>query len=225
MGKLNFLLVEDYLKPKIYFNSKRGSLFKATYSSNDSNNFRGLEYLTQMLRSSNGFILNAFQIDYYQTLPRLIARTLKENHSFKKLYIVGPELSLSILKRSSKTVYEKHAHNFGYINVEKDSESLLHECLSLLEEGHILYILPEASICWRPEISNANENDLTPLCSAWLSQKANVPILSSSVTEKSDKVTLHEPTLPQQYVGNFESRVYQQSESVYNLLYSPLLDL
>jgi len=79
MGKLNFLLAEDYIKPKIYFNSKHIPAFKTAYSPDDLNQFDGLDYLTELLNSSKGFILNAFQIDYYQSLPRLITRTLKEN--------------------------------------------------------------------------------------------------------------------------------------------------
>jgi hypothetical protein len=224
MGKLNFLLAEDYIKPKIYFQSKQAPLFNASYSYADRNQFEGLDHLTHLLRSPKGFIINAFQIDYYQTLPQLIAKTLKENRSYKKLYILGPELSLSILKRSSKTVYEKHFQEFGYINVERDFQGVLRQCLALLQEGHILYILPEASICWKPEPYQSLENTLTPLCSTLLSQEANVPILSSSTKEGSDKVILHEPNMPQQYIGDLESRIYQQSESVYNLLESPVSD-
>lgn len=223
MGKLNFLLAEDYIKPRIYF-QKQTSSFKASYSNADVNEFEGLEYLTQLLRSSKGFILNAFQIDYYQTLPKLIARTLQENRSHKKLYILGPELSLSILKRSSKTVYEKQFQEFGYINIEQDQQKVTSQCISLLNEGHILYILPEASVCWQPEPLQQFENQFIPLCSTLLSQKAHVPILSSATTGESDKVTLHEPNMPQQFIGDFESRIAQQSEAIYALLESPLSD-
>ncbi|TCI56132.1 hypothetical protein EVJ30_04390 [Exiguobacterium sp. SH5S13] len=224
MGKLNFLLAEDYIKPRIYFQAKQTSSFKASYSYADTNQFEGLEHLTQLLRSSKGFILNAFQIDYYQALPKLIARTLQENRSHKKLYILGPELSLSILKRSSKTVYEKHFQEFGYINIEQDQQIVISQCLSLLKEGHILYILPEASICWQPEPLQQFENSFTPLCSTLLSQEAHVPILSSATTEESDKVKLYEPNMPQQFIGDFESRIAQQSEAIYTLLESPLSD-
>ena len=224
MGKLDFLLAEDYIKPRIYFQPKQASSFKTSYSHADTNQFEGLEHLTQLLRSSKGFILNAFQIDYYQTLPKLIARTLQENRSHKKLYILGPELSLSILKRSSKTVYEKHFQEFGYINIEKDQQTLISQCLALLKEGHILYILPEASVCWRPELLQQYENQFVPLCSTLLSQEAHVPILSSATTGESDKVTLHEPSMPQQFIGDFESRIEQQSEAIYTLLESPLSD-
>lgn len=224
MGKLNFLLAEDYIKPKIYFNPKQGPEFKTSYSLTDQNQFEGLEHLTPLLNSSKGFILNAFQIDYYQLLPRLIARTLKENRSYKQLYILGPELSLSILKRSSVTVYEKHFQDFGYINVEHNQKNVIDQCLKLLKEGHILYILPEASICWRPEPLKHFENKFTPLCSTLLSQEANVPILSSATTEGTDKVTLFAPNMPQQYIGDFEFRIEQQSESIYALLESPLIE-
>ncbi|MFN4214693.1 hypothetical protein [Exiguobacterium sp.] len=224
MGKLNFLLAEDYIKPKIYFHSKQDQTFKAIYSPTDRNQFEGLEHLTQLLNSPKGFILNAFQIDYYQSLPRLIARTLQENRCYKKLYILGPELSLSILKRSSKTVYEKHFQEFGYINIDQEQKYVINQCLKLLKEGHILYILPEASICWHPEPLQQFENKFTPLCSTLLSQEAHVPILSSATTEGSSKVTLFEPNMPQQYVGDLESRVEQQSESIYALLDCPLSD-
>lgn len=216
MGKLNFLLTEDYLKPKIYFQSKHESI--CSYSYEDRNHFEGLEHLTHLLLSPKGFVVNAFQIDYYQTLPQLIARTLKEQHSYKKLYILGPALSLSILKRSLKTVYEKHSYDLGYINVESNAIDIFQQCIALLKEGHILYILPETSIHWSPEIIQPVDHQPIPLCSAVLSQKANVPILSSSVAEGSHKIKLHEPNLPQQYLGNFESRIYQQSELLYNLL-------
>lgn len=224
MGKLNFLLAEDYIKPRIYFQPKQASSFKASYSKTDTNQFEGLKHLTQLLRSSKGFILNAFQIDYYQALPKLIARMLQENRSHKKLYILGPELSLSILKRSSKTVYEKHFQEFGYINIEQDQQLVISQCISLLKEGHILYILPEASICWRPEPLQQFEDQLPPLCSTLLSQEAHVPILSSATTIESDKVTLYEPNMPQQFIGDFESRIEQQSEAIYTLLESPLSD-
>ncbi len=224
MGKLDFLLAEDYIKPKIYFKSKHTPSFKATYSSSDVNQFEGLEHLTQILNSPKGFILNAFQIDYYQKLPKLITKTLKENRSFKKIYILGPELSLSILKRSSTTVYEKHFHEFGYINVEQNQKNVIEQCLKLLKEGHILYILPEASICWRPDPLQQFEDKFTPLCSTLLSQEANVPVVLSANSEGSNKVTLFEPNMPQQYIGDFETRIEQQSNSIYSLLESPLTD-
>ncbi|QUE86291.1 hypothetical protein [Exiguobacterium alkaliphilum] len=224
MGKLNFLLAEDYIKPKIYFQSKQSLMFKNVYTSNDLNQFEGLDNLTQVLNSPKGFILNAFQIDYYQTLPKLIAKALKENRSFKKIYILGPELSLSILKRSSTTVYEKHFHEFGYINVEQEQENVMNQCFKLLKEGHILYILPEASICWHPEPLQQFENKFPLLCSTLLSQETNVPILSSTTKEDSEKVILFAPNMPQQYVGDLESRIEQQSESIYSLLDSPLSD-
>ncbi|WP_058765667.1 hypothetical protein [Exiguobacterium chiriqhucha] len=221
MGKLNFLLAEDYIKPKIYFQSKQQNIFDASYSSSDRSQFEGLEHLTQLLRSSTGFIVNAFQVDYYQTLPRLIAKTLKENKMYKRVYVLGPELSLSILKRSSKTVYEKHFQEFGYINIEQAYASVLKQCLTLLKEGHILYVLPEASICWNPEPLTQFKNRFTPLCSTLLSQEANVPILSSSTKENNDKFILHEPNMPQQYIGDLESRIEQQSDAIYSLLESP----
>lgn len=224
MGKLNFLLAEDYLKPKIYFQSKSTPVFTAGYASTDYSQFDGLEHLTQMLQSPKAFILNAFQIDYYQTLPKLICKVLKENRSYKKLYIVGPELSLSILKRSSKTVYEKHADDIEYINVERDFQSVFHHCLKLLREGHILYILPETSICWKPEPLQLFEDKFTPLCSTLLSQEAHVPVLCSSSTEESNKITLHAPDIPSNYIGNLESRIYQQSETIYSLLDTPASD-
>lgn len=221
MGKLNFLLAEDYIKPKIYFQSKQQNIFDASYSSSDRSQFEGLEHLTQLLRSSTGFIVNAFQVDYYQTLPRLIAKTLKENKMHKRIYVLGPELSLSILKRSSKTVYEKHFQEFGYINIEQEYDRVLNQCLALLKEGHILYVLPEASICWNPEPLTKFKNRFTPLCSTLLSQEANVPILPSSTKENNDKFILHEPNIPQQYIGDLESRIEQQSDAIYSLLESP----
>lgn len=225
MGKLNFLLAEDYIKPKIYFHPKQTLQPNTTFSSSDQSQFEGLDNLSPLLNSSKGFILNAFQVDYYQALPKLIARTLQQNHSYKKLYVLGPELSLSILKRSSKTVYEKHFQEFGYINMDQNQEIVINQCLRLLKEGHILYILPEASICWRPEPLNQFEKKFTPLCSTLLSQEANVPILSSATKEGSDKVILFEPNVPHQYVGNLESRIEQQSDSIYSLLDSPQSDL
>ncbi len=224
MGKLNFLLAEDYIKPKIYFQSKQTPTFKTDYSPEERSQFEGLDNLSQLLNSPKGFILNAFQIDYYQSLPRLIAKALRNNRSYKKLYILGPELSLSILKRSSTTVYEKHFQEFGYINIEQDQKYVIDQCIKLLKEGHILYILPEASICWHPEPLQQFEYKFAPLCSTLLSQEAHVPILSSATTEDSSKVTLFEPNMPQQYVGDLESRVEQQSESIYALLDSPLSD-
>ena len=224
MGKLNFLLAEDYIKPKIYFQPKQSIQLEASYTKAEQEQYEGLDNMTPLLNSTKGFILNAFQIDYYQSLPKSITRILKENRSFKKLYILGPELSLSILKRSSTTVYEKHFQEIGYINVEHNQKYVIEQCIKLLKEGHILYILPEASICWYPEPLNKFEDKFTPLCSTLLSQKAGVPIISSASTGNSDKVNLFTPNLPQQYVGDFELRIKQQSESIYSLLESPLTD-
>lgn len=221
MGKLNFLLAEDYIKPKIYFESKQANFFHNSYSSSDYNQFEGLEHLTQLLHSSTGFIINAFQVDYYQTLPRLVSKTLKENRIYKHIYVLGPELSLSILKRSAKTVYEKHFQEFGYINIEQRFENVFQQCLKLLEEGHILYILPEASICWKPESLKQCENKFTPLCSTLLSQEACVPILPSSKKENNNKFILHEPSKPQTYIGDLNSRIEYQSDAIYSLLESP----
>lgn len=224
MGKLNFLLAEDYIKPKIYFQPKQSIQLKASYTKAEQEQYEGLDNMTPLLNSTKGFILNAFQIDYYQSLPKSITRILKENRSFKKLYILGPELSLSILKRSSTTVYEKHFQEIGYINVEHNQKYVIEQCIKLLKEGHILYILPEASICWHPEPLHQFESTITPLCSTLLSQEANVPILSSITKEDSDKVILFPPSFPQQYVGDLQSRLEQQSQVIYSLLDSPLSD-
>lgn len=224
MGKLNFLLSEDYIKPKIYFQPKLETPFKDSYSIIDRNHFEGLEHLTSLLQSPKGFIVNAFHVDYYQTLPYLIAKTIRDNRSYKKVYVIGPELSLSILKRSSKTVYEKHAPDFEYISIEQDHEIILCQCISLMKDGHILYMLPETSVCWQPELFKQFENKVYPLCSTLLSQEANVPILSSSFSENEDKVILHVPSFPQEYLGELEIRVEQQSETIYALIESNASD-
>lgn len=220
MGKLNFLLAEDYIKPKIYFKAKQGSIINTVYSVEDRQQFKGLEDLTQLLCSSNGFIVNAFQIDYYQRLPRLISKILKHNRSFKRIYILGPELSLSILKRSMTTTYEKQYQDYEYINVEKNSDQLIDQCVTLLNEGHIIYVLPEASVCWEPEPLSQLQKTFTPLCSTLLSQKSNAPILATASSDQSDSVTLYHPNFPEHYTGNLLSRIEKQSEEIYQLLKS-----
>ncbi|MDX5981223.1 hypothetical protein SIL77_08115 [Exiguobacterium profundum] len=217
MGKLSFLLAEDYIKPKIYFKSKQVPTMDTMYTSEDHNNFSGLEHLTQLLSSPRGFIVNAFQIDYYQSLPRLIARSLNHIHSFKKLYILGPELSLSILKRSTKTIYEKQLLDYEYINVEQDSDFVTNQCMILLEEGHILYILPETSVCWRPNLLNETDKISHSLCSTLLSQQVNVSILATAVKSESEKVVIFPADTPDAYSGDLETRIYQQSETLYRL--------
>ncbi|MGA9468809.1 MAG: hypothetical protein WBV10_14390 [Exiguobacterium marinum] len=217
MGKLNFLLAEDYIKPKIYFKSKQVPTVNTIYTPEDHNNFSGLEHLTQLLCSPKGFIVNAFQIDYYQSLPRLIARSLKHIHSFKKLYILGPELSLSILKRSTKTIYEKQVLDYEYINVEQNPDFVTNQCITLLEEGHILYILPETSVCWKPNLLTESSKISHSLCSTLLSQQVKVSILASALKNESEKVIIFPADIPGAYTGDLESRIHQQSETLYRL--------
>lgn len=223
MGKLSFLLAEDYIKPKIYFKHKfstSSTIVDHSYSKDDLNHFEGLENLTQLLSSPKGFIVNAFQIDYYQRLPKLISKTLKANRSFKKLYILGPELSLSILKRSTQTAYEAQLHDYEFINVEQDSTLLSEQCEKLLIEGHILYILPEASVCWQPNSLEQLQKVCTPLCSTLLSQTVKVPILATLEADGSDKVTIFEPSFPEAYSVDLFDSIKEQSEDIYQLLKS-----
>ncbi|WP_215146230.1 hypothetical protein [Exiguobacterium qingdaonense] len=217
MGKLSFLLAEDYIKPKIYFKSNQASTLDTLYTSDDHRNFSGLEHLTQLLCSSEGFIVNAFQIDYYQSLPRLIAKLIKQTHSFKKLYILGPELSLSILKRSTKTMYERHLLDYEYINVEQNIDSVTNQCISLLEEGHILYFLPETSVCWKPNVLTESHKISHSLCSTMLSQQVNASILATALENESRKVVIFPPDDPKSYTGDTETRIYNQSEALYRL--------
>lgn len=224
MGKLNFLLAEDYIKPKIYFKSKQAPIVNTSYSFDDQKQFEGLDHLTQLLCSPKGFIVNAFQIDYYQSLPRLISKSLRNVRSYKKLYILGPELSLSILKRSAKTLYEKQYQDYEYINVEQDSDQVTQQCLTLLKEGHILYVLPEASVCWQPAQLENFQKTFSPLCSTLLSQQAEVPILATASDLESEKVTLYHPDFPENYTGKFGDRIEQQSEAIYNLLEAKNID-
>ncbi|WP_214704008.1 MULTISPECIES: hypothetical protein [unclassified Exiguobacterium] len=224
MGKLSFLLTEDYIKPKIYFKSKQVPTVNTIYTPEDHNNFSGLEHLTQLLCSPKGFIVNAFQIDYYQSLPRLIARSLKHIHSFKKLYILGPELSLSILKRSTKTIYEKQVLDYEYINVEQNPDFVTNQCITLLEEGHILYILPETSVCWKPNLLTESSKISHSLCSTLLSQQVKVSILASALKNESEKVIIFPADIPGTYTGDLESRIHQQSETLYRLFDSSKAD-
>ena len=217
MGKLSFLLAEDYIKPKIYFKSKQVPTVNTMYSPEDHDHFSGLEHLTQLLSSPKGFIVNAFQIDYYQSLPRLIARSIKHIHSFKKLYILGPELSLSILKRSTKTIYEKQLLDYEYINVEQDPDFVTNQCITLLEEGHILYILPETSVCWKPNLLAASDKISHSLCSTLLSQQVTVSILATALENDSGLVTIFPPSTPESYSGDMETRILNQSETLYQL--------
>ncbi|WP_214822403.1 MULTISPECIES: hypothetical protein [unclassified Exiguobacterium] len=218
MGKLNFLLAEDYIKPKIYFRSK-ASENSINFSKVNKNNFYGLDHLSQMLLSSSGFIVNAFQVDYYQLLPKLIIETLSSNQIHKKLYIVGPELSLSIIKRGLKTNYDKHFYNFHYLGIEEDQDGLFNHCLNLLKEGHIVYVLPEASFHWKPSHLRENQYNVIPLCSSFLSQSADVPVLTTSLNDDS-KIVLFEPSYPNDYNGCINKCIEQQCDSIYQLLKS-----
>lgn len=218
MGKLNFLLAEDYIKPKIYFRSKT-SENSINFSKSNKNNFYGLDYLSQMLLSSSGFVVNAFQVDYYQLLPKLIIETLNTNQIHKKLYIVGPELSLSIIKRGLKTNYDKHFYNFQYLGIEEDPDALFAHCLNLLKEGHIVYILPEASFHWKPSHLKEHQYNVIPLCSSFLSQSADVPVLTTSLNDDS-KIVLFEPNYPNDYIGCINKCIEQQCDSIYQLLKS-----
>lgn len=216
MGKLNFLLAEDYIKPKIYFRSK-ASENSINFSKDNKNHFSGLDHLSQMLLSSSGFVINAFQVDYYQLLPKLIIETLSTNQIHKKLYIVGPELSLSIIKRGLKTNYDKHFYNFQYLGIEEDQDDLFNHCISLLKEGHIVYVLPEASFHWKPSHLRENKYNVIPLCSSFLSQTANVPVLTTSLNGDS-KIVLFEPNHPNDYEGCINKCIEQQCNSIYQLI-------
>ncbi len=119
MGKLSFLLAEDYIKPRNYFNSKNKSS-QAKLTDEDTEKFIGLNHLLSVLESPNGFIINAFQVDYYQSLPHLILKNYKKFIRISALYVLGPELSLSILKRSAKSVYSQSFDNLEYLNIEYD---------------------------------------------------------------------------------------------------------
>ena len=220
MGKLSFLLAEDYIKPKIYFKSKQALTVNDIFTSEDKEYFSGLENLTPLLNAPRGFIVNAFQIDYYQSLPRLIAKSLRKNHSFKKLYILGPELSLSILKRSTKTIYETQYNDYEYINVEQDADFVTKQCKKLIQEGHILYILPETNVCWKPQYKFESTDISHLLCSTLLSQQLHVPILATAHENGSDKIIIFPSDFPDSYSGELESRVYEQSEALCHLLES-----
>ncbi|MCT4787150.1 hypothetical protein ACFQO8_13840 [Exiguobacterium aestuarii] len=220
MGKLSFLLAEDYIKPKIYFKSKQSSTINDIFTSEDKKYFSGLENLAQLLNAPRGFIVNAFQIDYYQSLPRLIAKSLKKSHSFKKLYILGPELSLSILKRSTKTIYETQYNGYEYINVEQDTDFVTSQCEKLIQEGHILYILPETNVCWKPQYKSESDDIPHSLCSTLLSQQLHVPILATAYENGSEKIKLFSPDSPDSYSGDLENRIFAQSEALCRLLES-----
>ena len=218
MGKLSYLLAEDYIKPKIYFKPKQAPIVNTSYSSDARKQFEGLEHLTKLICSNKGFIVNAFQIDYYQLLPKLISETLKKNNQHKTLYILGPELSLSILKKSRKNVYDQFHNDFQYISIEHDPHFIVEKCLSLLNEGHILYILPEVSATWRPEEALQLNDHFIPFCSCVLSQKSQVPILPSVQALKGDKIILHHQNSPEDYSGPFESKIEKQTNDIYKLL-------
>lgn len=218
MGKLSHLLAEDYIKPKIYFKPKQAPMMNTSYSSDVRKQFEGLEHLTKLICSNKGFIVNAFQVDYYQILPKLISETLQKNNQHKIIYILGPELSISILKKSRKNVYDQFHHDFQYISVEQNPHYIVKKCLSLLNEGHILYILPEVSAAWRAEETLQLNDQFMPLCSCVLSQKAQVPILPSVQALKGDKIILHPQNSPGTYRGPFESNIENQTNDIYKLL-------
>ncbi len=217
MGKLSFLLAEDYIKPKIYFRSTT-SIDSIIYSKDNKKQFHGLDYLSQMLLSSTGFIVNAFQIDYYQLLPRLIFESIDAHQIQKKLYLVGPELSLSIIKRSFNTSYDRNFYNFQYLNIENNPDDLLNQCVDLLKEGHIVYLLPEATFHWEPSFLKENKYSTIPSCSSLLSQLANTPVLTTTILDESNKITILHPDLPSEYSGSLNECIEKQSQTIYQSL-------
>lgn len=218
MGKLSFLLAEDYIKPRIYFNSKNKSS-QAKFADEDTEKFIGLNHLLSVLESPNGFIINAFQVDYYQSLPHLILKKLQEVHSYKRLYVLGPELSLSILKRSAKSVYSQSFDNLEYLNIEYDVQNTIEFCIKLLKEGHIVYVLPETSVSWYHNHIIDFDFKITPLCSALLSQRSKTSILCSMPVEDSDQIELCEPNKSIDYSGSLYECVEHQSKSIYEYLH------
>lgn len=217
MGKLSFLLAEDYIKPKIYFRSK-ASIDSIIYSKGTKKQFHGLDYLSQMLLSSTGFIVNAFQIDYYQLLPRLISESINAHKLSKKLYLVGPELSLSIIKRGFQTAYDKHFYSFNYLSIENNQDDLLNQCVELLKEGHIVYLLPEATFHWEPSLLKENDYSTIPSCSSLLSQLANSPVLTTTTHDGSNKIVILHPDFPSKYSGSLNDCIEKQSETIYQSL-------
>lgn len=218
MGKLSFLLSEDYIKPKIYFKSTKDTKNKSLFTNEELKKFNGINNLTELFTSNKGFIINAFQIDYYQKLPELIAQKLRMYQSSKKIYILGPELSLSIIKRSATTAYQKQFQSYEYINSEYTPDVVTNQCMTLLEQGHILYILPEALTSWKPTQLSDLTKTFTPLCSTLLSQNSEVPIVASILSEHTNQVVLSKPYMPIRDSQNFNTMIEKQSLDIYNFI-------
>ncbi|MDL5378409.1 hypothetical protein ACNOIU_13040 [Exiguobacterium mexicanum] len=213
MSKLSNLLARDYVKPHIYFTTKNSPTIDALFTTSDRNQFRGLENLTTLLQDSKGVIINAFHIDYYQTLPTLIARVLNETYSSKKIWVIGPELSLTILKRSMKNIYPFKS-SVGYLNVDQCENDLIETCVEKLDDGDLLYVLPEVSFGWKPGVEeDYSTQEEQPLCSAILSQKSKCPVLPISNSEIDEMIEIHNPVYSSDYKGSiFESAILQSRQ-------------
>lgn len=217
MSKLGFMLIEDYIKPRINFNPTQASLIEPTYGQQDHDKFIGLEHLSQLLISSKGFIVNAFHIDYFQTLPRLIVNQLQVISPSKKLYILGPELSLSIIKRKFNQIHERQFSRFEYLSIERTSLEISTECQQLLSQGHVIYVLPETLVNWQPIRLSEEMDSSKPLCSAFLSQSSKFPVLSAT-SDNTNQINLHKPIFPNAYKGKLLACVAEQSEDIYDVL-------
>lgn len=213
MSKLSNLLARDYVKPRIYFTTKNSPSIEALFTTSDRNQFRGLKNLTTLLEDSEGVIINAFHIDYYQTLPTLIARVLNEIYSSKKIWVIGPELSLTILKRSMKNIYPFKS-SIGYLNIDQCENDLIETCVEKLNEGDLLYVLPEVSFGWKPGVEEDYIiNEEQPLCSAILSQKSKCSILPITNSQTDETIEIHAPVSSSDYKGSmFESAILQSRQ-------------
>lgn len=213
MSKLSNLLARDYVKPRIYFTTRNLPTIDALFTPSDQKQFRGLDNLSTLLQDSKGIIINAFHIDYYQTLPNLIARILSETYSSKKIWVIGPELSLTILKRSMKSIYPFRS-SIGYLNADQCEKALIETCVEKLHDGDLLYVLPEVSFAWKPGVDeDYNNHEEHPLCSAILSQKSKCSVLPITNSDVDNMIEIHGPVYSKDYRGSiFESAILQSRQ-------------
>lgn len=217
-------LAEIYLEKHIYINPVLFTYFYLNYKSIDLNRiFEGIK-LEDLISNSKGLIINAFHTDLYQIIPFFVSKFLVDKEIRKKIYIVGPEQSVSLVKSMGQKHYGD-IENVEYLYIDDLNDEpyplLLKKCTEVLKEGDILYILPEISFGF-------NTKDLTtflntqvklPLGSSYLSQKTNTSIVFMNSIVDSDNlrhvIKVSKIIHPSSYDGDFRDKLIEQSKDIF----------
>lgn len=217
-------LAEIYLEKHIYTNPVLFTYFYLNYKDIDVNKlFEGIN-LEELFLESKGLIINAFHTDLYQIIPFFISKFISDKEISKKVYIVGPEQSVSIVKSMGQKYYDDIEYvDYLYIDDLNDDPYplLLKKCTEVLKKGDVLYILPEISFGFNTKDLTAflNTQVKLPLGSSYLSQKTNTPIVFMHSVVDIDNlrhvIKVSKIIQPKNYDGEFREKLLEQSKDIF----------